>query len=326
MKTVFVINPEAGQGKNIDSLIQSINSTISKLKADAQVYITKSIGDAERYVKNFCEKFGAARFIACGGDGTLSEVLNGAIEFKDSEIGVIPIGTGNDFCRNFEKNSGFDSIEGQIKGQAVECDAIKFTTEAGDMKKEGYCVNMFNIGFDCNVADLTQDMKKKPFISGSLAYFISIFVTLIKKKGSNLKIEIDGRLVHNGKLLLTSVANGCYCGGGVKSNPLASIKDGLISINIIKNVTRRKLITLLPHYMKGTHLSLSGIEKYISTGKCKKVTVTPNDGGMRLCIDGEIVDAGKTQFEIVHNAFRFVVPYAEAILAECSSEKIPELI
>lgn len=326
MKTIFVINPEAGQGKNIDILIKSINSTILKLKADAQVYITKSIGDAEKYVKQFCEKFGPARFIACGGDGTLSEVLNGAIDSKDSEIGVIPIGTGNDFCRNFDKNSGFGCIEGQLTGKAVECDAIKYSTQTGDRKKTGYCVNMFNIGFDCNVADLTQDMKKKPFISGSLAYFVSIFVTLIKKKGSDLKIEIDGKLAHNGKLLLTSVANGCYCGGGIKSNPLASIKDGLISVNIIKNVTRCKLITILPRYMKGTHLSMRGIEKYISTQKCKKITITPNSNGMRLCIDGEIVDAGKTHFEIIHNAFNFVLPCAEGILEQNSKQAVSESV
>lgn len=325
MKTIFVINPEAGQGKSIDTLIESINNTISKLKADAQIYITKSMGDAEKYVKNFCEKFGPARFIACGGDGTLSEVLNGAIECSGSEIGVIPTGTGNDFCRNFD-NNGFRNIAAQIKGETIDCDAIKFSTDTGNKKKVGYCINMFNIGFDCNVADLTTDMKKKPFISGSLAYFISIFVTLIKKKGSNLKIELDGRLAHNGKLLLTSVANGCYCGGGVKSNPLASIKDGLISVNIIKNVTRLKLLTILPCYMKGTHLSISGIEKYISTEKCKKITVTPNGGGMRLCIDGEIIDAKKTQFEIVHNAFKFVLPCSEVMSTGKAGQKVPELI
>ncbi len=322
MKTVFVVNPEAGQGKNIENLIQSINNAISKLKADAQVYITKSVGDAEKYVKHFCKKFGPARFIACGGDGTLSEVLNGAIETKGTEIGVIPIGTGNDFCRNFDKDSCFDNIEGQLTGEAVECDAIKFSTN----EKTGYCINMFNIGFDCNVADLTQYMKKKPFISGSLAYFLSILITLIKKKGSDLKIEIDGRVAHNGKLLLTSLANGCYCGGGIKSNPLASIKDGLISVNIIKNVTRRKFISLLPHYMKGTFCTVSGIERYISSQNCRNVTVTPNKGKMRICIDGEIMDAEKTQFEIVHNAFNFVLPYKKAVVTECCVQKIPETV
>ncbi len=308
MKTIFIVNPKAGQGKNADSIILAINSVIKKLKADAQVYVTKCMGDAERFVKNFCEKFGKARFIACGGDGTLSEVLNGAMGYQGVEIGVIPNGTGNDFCRNFDPECDFCDIACQITEDSIECDAIKYTAENNGVKKQGYAVNMFNIGFDCNVADLTSTMKQKPLISGSMAYFVSILVTLIKKKGADLKIEIDGKLAHNGKLLLTSLANGSFCGGGIKSNPLASIKDGLININIIKNVSRMKFISLLPRYMKGTVLDISGIEKYITSQKCHKVTITPKSGKMRLCVDGEITDAEKTHFEIIHNAFRFVVP------------------
>jgi len=321
MKTVFIVNPKAGTGKNTDSIISAISGVIKRLKADAQIYVTKCVGDAERYVKSFCEKFGKARFIACGGDGTLSEVLNGAIGYCGVEIGVIPNGTGNDFCRNFDRDCDFNDIARQITDDTVECDAIRYIAECDNENRVGYAVNMFNIGFDCNVADLTQTMKQKPFISGSLAYFVSILVTLIKKKGADLKIEIDGKLAYNGKLLLTSLANGSFCGGGIKSNPLASIKDGLININIIKNLSRIKFISLLPSYMKGTVLDISGIEKYITSKKCHKVTITPNSGNMRLCIDGEITDAKKTHFEIVHNAFRFVVPkakniYSEPILAE----------
>lgn len=316
MKTIFIVNPKAGKGSNIDVVTARINSVIEKLKADAQVYVTKCIGDAERFVRNFCEMFGKARFIACGGDGTLNEVLNGAIGFSDVEIGVVPMGTGNDFCRNFDEESNFEDIACQLTNESIKCDAIKYTTESDNGTKEGYCLNMFNIGFDCNVADLTQTMKEKPFISGSLAYFVSIFVTLIKKKGADLKIDIDGKLIHNGKLLLTSLANGCYCGGGIKSNPLASVNDGRININIIKNLSRLRFVTLLPSYMKGTVLNISGIEKYMTNQSCQKVTVTPNSGRMRLCIDGEITDAKKTDFEIVHNAFRFVVPRAKNINSE----------
>ena len=76
--------------------------------------------------------------------------------------------------------------------------------------------------------------------------------------------------------------------------------------------------------MKGTFTKVSGIEKYISFQKCEKVTVTPNNGKMRICIDGEIIDAEKTQFEIVHNAFNFVLPYKNMILT--SGEKIPEKV
>ena len=302
MKTVFIINPKAGQGNG--GLAEKIKMT----SPVAEIYITRGVGDAERFVREYCRTNGGARFIACGGDGTLNEVLNGAIDCDDAEIGVIPGGTGNDFCRNFKQSGDFCDILSQINGKTVKCDAIRYTTWVDDEIRRGYCVNMFNIGFDCNVADKTAEMKKKPLISGSAAYFLSILVNLIKKKGANLEIELDGEKVHSGPLLLTSVANGSFCGGGIMSNPLASVQDGLININIVNNVSRMKFIGLLPHYMKGDFLSLKNIEKVITSVKCTKATITPLTGTVRFCIDGEIADMGKTEFEIVHNAFDFVIP------------------
>lgn len=308
MKTVFVVNPAAGQGKSTGKLIEDIKASVERLKADAEIYITKSVGDAKKFVHEYCKNNGGARFIACGGDGTLGEVVNGAIDCSDAEVGIIPTGTGNDFRRNFREQSDFSDIDGQIMGTSTKCDAIFYRSITDGIEKSGYCVNMFNIGFDCNVADMTARMKKKPFISGSLAYLLSIFAILVKKKGANLKIELDGIERHCGPLLLTSVANGCFCGGGIKSNPLASVKDGRININIIYNISRLNFLTKLPFYMKGTHPRLRNIERVISNSVCKKVVMTPLSGNMRLCIDGEIEDAGRTEFQIVHNAFSFVVP------------------
>lgn len=308
MKTVFVVNPCAGIGKNPDALLENIKNTSERLGAKSEIYLTKSVGDAERFVREYCRDIGTARFVACGGDGTLSEVVNGAIDCRGAEIGVVPLGTGNDFCRNFPDAGDFSSIEAQILGESIPCDAIRYTSMLDGSEKVGYCVNMFNIGFDCNVADMTSRMKQKPLISGSLAYLLSIFAILIKKKGANLKIDIDGEEKHNGKLLLTSVANGCFCGGGIMSNPLASVSDGVMNVNIVKNVSRLKFISLLPSYMKGTHMSRKGIEKIICSVNCREMSVNPIGGKMRLCIDGEITDAGDVHFEMIEGAFRFVVP------------------
>lgn len=304
MKTIFIVNPEAGQGKNIKEFINEINTIASNLRSDVEVYTTKCVGDARNFTENYCKNNGAVRFIACGGDGTLNEVINGAIEFENAEIGVIPLGTGNDFCKNFDKSSDFKNISSQILGKTVKCDAIKYKNDI----ETGYCVNMFNIGFDCNVADLTADIKKRPLISGPFAYFLSIIISLIKKSGADLKIELDGEIKHDGALLLTSIANGSYCGGGIMSNPLASFNDGSINVNIIRNISRLKFISLLPAYMKGTFLKMKNINSIISSLHCKNIIITPKDNKMRLCIDGEIKNATKTEFNIIHNAFNFVVP------------------
>ncbi|MBE6688367.1 MAG: YegS/Rv2252/BmrU family lipid kinase [Ruminococcaceae bacterium] len=303
MKTVFIVNPHAGRQNKAQMLIDEINELCS---IETEIYLTKAVGDATRYIREYINNHGPARFIACGGDGTFNEVLNGIKDCDAAEAGVIPIGTGNDFRRNF---SGlFDDITKQINAGTVKCDAIRYTIQTDGEAVTGYCANMFNIGFDCNVADMTARIKKSPFISGSVAYFVSILINLIGKKGANLDIEIDGEAMYSGKLLLTSIANGCYCGGGIKSNPLASVCDGTININIIKNVPRLKFLRLLPAYMKGTFMSISNIDKIILSTNCRKIAVTPLNGKMRLCIDGEIVNAGRTEFEICPGAFNFVVP------------------
>ncbi len=305
MKTVFVVNPKAGHGKNFDALTEKIKSLTED--TNLSLYITKSEGDAYRFVKDYAKENGEARFIACGGDGTLSEVLNGVLESGKGQVGVIPIGTGNDFCRNFA-SSDFEDIETQINSGVTVCDAIKYTTYVDSRKKCGYCVNMFNIGFDAEVADTTNKLKKGKFIKGTFAYILSIFITLLKKKTTPVKIVADDEVLFDGEILLTNIANGSYCGGGIKSNPLAETNDGFINMNIIKNVSRLKLITLLPLYMNGKFINSKRARKYIESIKCKKVAIIPEDIKIRLGIDGEITDAGEIIFEICHSAYDFVLP------------------
>ncbi len=306
MKTVFIVNPKAGQGKGIDALLTKIQNATNKLSADVEIYMTKGIGDAENFVRSYCQEKGPARFIACGGDGTLNEVLNGAIETEGTEIGVLARGTGNDFVRNFPDAGDFTSPEALLRGETISCDVIRYRVLSSDSPAR-YCANMVNIGFDCNVAVLAGEMKKKPFVSGSLAYLLSIFAVLIKKKGANLTLNMDGEEFHTGPLLLTNVSNGKFCGGGIKSNPLASVQDGKLSINIIYNISRLNLMHKLPFYMKGTHIKLRGIERYIANRVCKKLLVTPV-GDLLISVDGEIHRAGTTEFEAVPGSLTFVLP------------------
>ena len=308
MKTVFIVNPTAGKGKKLKQLEAHLQELVKTNQGDVDRYYTKAVGDATRFVREYCEKNGAARFIACGGDGTFSEVVNGVLDYKEAEVGVVPVGSGNDFCRNFPVETDFHNVALQVSSDWMPCDVIRYTTKVEGKVITGVCTNMFNIGFDCNVADKTNALKEKTVFGGSFAYVISIFWNLIQKKCTNLRIALDGVKQHDGKLLLTSIANGSYCGGGIKSNPLSSVTDGKINVNIIKNVSRLRFLSLLPSYMKGTHMKRKGIERILKCYSCHRMSITPASGTVRLCIDGEIITAGETRFDVIPGGIRLVVP------------------
>ena len=254
MRVIFVINPKAGKGKGIDKLVEKIRSTSEKTGIKASTYMTKAVGDAEAFADLIGKETAASgeevRLIACGGDGTLNEVLNGAIRYDNLTVGVMPIGTGNDFCRNFPDDGDFLDIEAQLRGKVIKCDAIKYSGLLAGKQQTRYCANMFNIGFDCNVVDLTAKLKNYPLIAGSFAYLMGVAITYIKKKGAKLRVELDGQVIENGPLLLTAIANGGFCGGGVHSSPYASVTDGKMDVNVIYNVSRLDFLKKFPHYAK----------------------------------------------------------------------------
>lgn len=312
MKIIFVVNPKAGKGKGIDKLKETISKTSETMGIPAGFYMTKGVGDAEAFARVAvaeAEQQGEEiRLIACGGDGTLNEVVNGIMGHHCASVGVMPIGTGNDFVRNFPYTGDFLSVADQLRGKLFKSDVMEYKGVIDGKEQVRYCANMFNIGFDCNVADLTAHLKEYPFIKGSFAYLAAVAGTFVKKKGAKLQVEIDGRVVEEGDVLLTAIANGGFCGGGVNSAPKASLEDGLMDVNIVYNVTRRDFLRLFPHYSKGTHMELPDIEKYLCFKQCKTATITPLDKTMRLCADGEIYDAEEIHIKMIPSGVNFLLP------------------
>ena len=314
MKHVFIMNPLSGKRKSCQRMTDDITSACKELGADYEIYFTKGPMDCKRHARQLCEEAAAEgrklRIYGCGGDGTVNELINGVYGYDNVEIGVIPMGTGNDYIRNYGDVSSFLDIKAQIGGESRSSDAIHYRAEYGDVVTEGYCANMFNIGFDCNVVDMTARVKTWPFVGGSLAYLISVAIILIKKKGADLLIEYDDGTVIDGRILLIAIANGCFCGGGVKGVPESVLDDGLVDVSVVKDVSRLTFITLFPSYAKGTHLSKKKIidRDIIRYTKEKALTVTANGESLRLCTDGEITTQKKVRFSIVENAFRFIVP------------------
>ena len=156
MKTFFIVNPKAGQGKKSEELCRKIR----EVSPESEIVFTKKKGDAGKIAKDICKnlKGEEVRIYACGGDGTFCDTVNGVIGYENVSVGVVPVGTGNDFLKNFGNERVFKDLKAQLSGNVKKCDAIKITDESG---KNLYCANMINIGFDCNVADKAASLKKK---------------------------------------------------------------------------------------------------------------------------------------------------------------------
>lgn len=314
MKHVFIMNPSSGQKSARVAFMKKMKAAAEALQIDYELYLTKAPQDGGSFARALCRENAGRdeilRFYGCGGDGTLNELVNFTAGFPNVEIGAIPMGTGNDYIRNYGAVSDFLDLKGQLLGKSRYSDLVRYKAVCEDKHTEGYCTNMVNIGFDCNVADLAGKVKRWPFIRGSFAYLIAVAIILIRKKGADLRIEYEDGRIADGKILLSAVANGCFCGGGVKSAPYCRLDDGLMDVSVIQDVSRLFFISMFPSYAKGTHLNKKRIQEgdIIKYSRERKLTITANGGHMRLCIDGEITTQERIEFSMVRDAFRFIVP------------------
>ena len=298
MEHIFIINPSAGQGK-AGKLIPQIRAVMEGMADPYTIYTTKAAGDAERFVRETCETGKEVRFYICGGDGSLHEAVNGAKGFPQTEIGLFPVGTGNDFIRNFGKKQDFMDVLSQVEGKSVSCDVIDINGR--------YVVNMANIGFDCEVAAQVGKWKKKPLISGPAAYLISLAVEFAKPMGKRMSFRWADGTTMTGRFLLCTLANGCFCGGGFCSSPKANLHDGLMDVGIVRMVPRRKFIGILPKYKTGTYLETKLAAEKVLYEKYRKLELAVAEPA-NISIDGEISRFTYLKAEMVQDAFRFIIP------------------
>ena len=150
-------------------------------------------------------------------------------------------------------------------------------------------------------------IKRSPLVPSKLAYIFGLLLTFIKKPGVKAKISIDGGEEFEKSLLLTTIANGCFCGGGFHSNPEALITDGKLNALFVNNIKRLRFIQLVSSYKKGTHLVPENAS-ILSTVDSNSLDLV-FEGTQSLSVDGEIVDVcGKANIKVVRGGINFVIP------------------
>jgi len=297
-KTCFIVNPASGKGEGISLVTEAISS----LNAECEIYTTTSQGDATRYVREYCRDHPneRVRFCACGGDGTLFEVVNGAAGFDNAEVTCFPCGSGNDFVKYYGNVDRFRDVKALVSAEAAPIDLFR----VGDR----YSINVVNFGFDTNVCKEMEKARTKPIIGGKNAYSYGIFKSLLTAMKTKALVYADEELLNpDGKLLLCTLGNGRYVGGKFCCAPRSLNDDGMIEVCLIKPVSRFTFLKLMGPYEKGKHLDDPRFSKVVVYRRCKKVEIKAQDG-FALTMDGEIAYGSEFTVEAVQGALNFVAP------------------
>src|SRR4051812_4290699 len=291
-RTCVILNPSAGSVRDPDELAERIGRLL-----DADVCLTSKPGSAARLARTAIRK-GAELIVAAGGDGTLNGVINGIAEnAEDLSVGLLPLGTGNDFARTLGLPTDLEAaIEVVRSGETRAVDMVRVTSD-----KVRYFINVSAGGFSGLVNEkLTTAMKKT---WGPLAYLRSAAAALPELRAYQTTLAFDNTESLMLELYNVVVANGRYVAGGTLIAPEASIDDGMLDVILIQKRSAPELALLAAQAALGTHLS----SEAVVFRRAAKLTVNSKPG-MWFNVDGELVGNEPARFEILPRALRFVVP------------------
>lgn len=302
MKHIYVVNPQAGGHDRSEFIAESLR----EIEVETEIYVTRGPRDATRYVAERCKEGGDFRFYACGGDGTLNEVVTGVMQAKqnaehcvlNTEVGCYPCGSGNDYVKNWP-TVDFTDIKGQTAGVAVPVDVMRF----GDR----YSVNTLNFGFEAAVCRTMADVRRKPVIGGRMAYTTGIVKSLATGRHNYCRVEVDGERWYDGDLLLLSLANGQYAGGGYHCAPRAVVDDGQVEVLAVKPMSIASFARLIKYYENGELIDRPELRNVVSYRRGRRVVIEAG-GPSFVATDGELVEGHRFEAECLHNAIDFVIP------------------
>ncbi|MBC8320859.1 MAG: diacylglycerol kinase family lipid kinase [Bacteroidetes bacterium] len=303
-----VVNPQAGNNKtradwpDIRKLLEAEGFNMECVFTEYQYHATK-------LVKKAVQKNGVRKIIVVGGDGTLNEVLNGVfsqntVSTTDIAIGVITVGTGNDWGRMYGIPQ--DYLE-QIK---IIKHNNTFLQDVGKVKylhhnkeKTHYFINIAGMGFDALVAKKSNIAKQKG-AGGAFSYMFNLITGLFQFTYNFIEIDTENERIFSGKVFSMSVGICKYNGGGMMQLPFAKPDDGLFDVTVIRKVSRLKVLRNIKNLYDGSFIKIKEVETF--TGNQFTVTAVPKKS-VFLETDGESLGHSPLHFTLLPLAAKVII-------------------
>ena len=277
MEHILIINPAAGRKNCTGDLMAQAKALEQQAGVSFTCVLTKSAGHAAQISRAAAEKGRPVRLYACGGDGTMNEVANGIIGFENAAMTCVPIGTGNDFLKNF----GLDQVP-RFLDLSQLWDGPQFPLDAIDCNGR-CCMSIACSGIDAQIAESVHRYGNSPLLSGRGSYLASVAVNfLFRGIGHRWTVQLDDETVE-GEFALISMCNGRHYGGGSTPVPQARLDDGVLQTILVKKVGRLTFGRLFPAYSAGNYQRFPHIARVVSA---KTVTIRSEEE-IVTCLDGE---------------------------------------
>ena len=295
MKHLFIINPAAGSRNQTEDYRKKIAQVCETRGLDYSIRVSGAPGRCRKIAREAAQSGEEYRIYACGGDGTLNEVVSGAAGFPNVSVTVFSGGSGNDFARMFSDPNAFKDLQRLLDAEEVEFDLIKCN--------EDYSLNICSVGLDARIGHDVANYKRLPLLSGFRAYAVSTLVNVIRGISEHYVVEINGERI-DGQQTLICACNGRFYGGGFCPVPQADPTDGKLEVLLVRDVSRLKVAQVVGAYKDGKYADYPDLIRHFSTDHVKIICDKPT--GINL--DGEKREAVVIDMKIADEKLRFFYP------------------
>ena len=288
---ILITNPISGKGQSA-AVAEQAAQRLTAEGYTGRLELTTQSGDANRMAREAIEN-GSHWIIACGGDGTIHEVVNAIAEKPDVVLGVLPCGKGNDFAEALKiPTKPVEAIQVLLEGATRQVDLGKI----GDH----YFDTIVTCGYDAEVSRRVTE-EGAPF-SGTASYVYTAITTLFSYQSPMARLEGDFGS-YEGEILLTATGITASYGGGMKIVPGAIMDDGLFDVCIIEPVPHRTVLRLLLTLFWGGHAGHRAVRMH----RTKSLTIE-TDPPILLYADGERICHTPATVEIVERGLTVIAP------------------
>ena len=287
-KPSVVINPKAGSGRALRNWPE-LRPVFEDFLGPVEVLFTEAPGHAIELSRDALRR-GADLVVACGGDGTLSEVINGYLSSaegkkRDAAVGLCPFGTGGDFRRSAgipRRPTEAVAAIASRRTRLIDACVLRYCSTDGTLE-ERYCINTASFGMGGEVATAAKGNFLTP-ISGKAAFFWATVVAFLRFRAKRVRLRVGDGPERQVRIMQVALGNGAFQGGGMAICPDARLNSGQMEITLVEE-------TGLFTFLMSLRLLYTG--RVYTHPRCHHIRTTQigatSDNAVAIEIDGEAV-------------------------------------